>query len=186
MIRHYAADWLRGARRFACILYPYLQEDAEEKKAQTFVLLGLGDLRMPAMRASGDAEAIPDGLTGIDPAELGDDDDDFLRDLLGEARTASDGPAHGRRPPRRQEAGPHRPATASSASRCEYGELLRALGLNLTDERDHGPLLSRTRLAAPGPLSDAQGPAGEGAARRGLRDVGYRPTIWTTSTCSVR
>lgn len=130
LIRHYASDWLRGARRFACILYPYLQQDAEDKKAQTFVRLGLGDLRC-AGRCSGglgDAEAIPDGLTGIDPAELGDDDDLFGDDL-GEDDGMGDG---------RNLRGGQKPASTERNRQfrdpLQYGELLRALGLELTDE----------------------------------------------------
>src|SRR5262245_38548849 len=45
LIRHYAAEWLRGARRFACILYPYLQADQQDQKAETFIVLGLEDTR---------------------------------------------------------------------------------------------------------------------------------------------
>jgi len=124
LLRHYAADWLRGARRFACILYPYLQEDAQDKKTQTFVRLGLGDLRGAG---KGDG-AIPDGLTGIDPAELGDDDDDYLGDLLD-----GDGGGEGR-----NLRGGQKPASTERNRQfrdpIQYGELLKALGLNLTDE----------------------------------------------------
>lgn len=125
LIRHHAGDWLRGARRFACILYPYLQEDAQDNKGQTFVLLGLGD-----MRGAGGA-AIPDGLAGIDPAELGDDDDDFLRELLGEGEEG-DGT-------RRNLRGGRKPASTERNRQfrdpIEYRELLKALGHDLTDEQ---------------------------------------------------
>src|SRR5262245_39183593 len=36
LVRHYATEWLRGARRFACILYPYLHADEAQRKSQTF------------------------------------------------------------------------------------------------------------------------------------------------------
>jgi hypothetical protein len=128
LIRHHAADWLGGARRFACILYPYLREDAEENKGQTFVILGLGD-----MRCAG-GEAVPDGLTGIDPGELGDDDDDFIRELLGESDDGDDGTGTGR-----SRRGGKKPARTDRNRQfrdpLEYRELLRALGLDLTDEQ---------------------------------------------------
>jgi hypothetical protein len=144
LIRHHAADWLHGARRFACILYPYLHEDAKENRPQTFLVLGLGDTRCAGCcRAGGsDADAIPDGIIGIDPAELGADDDfgdllgdgdadpqeDRAQNRRGRARRRTKKPANqeptreGKGTPRRQFREPF-----------EYGELLRALGLNLKE-----------------------------------------------------
>jgi hypothetical protein len=133
LVRHYAARWLGGARRFACILYPYLQADEEQKKAQTFTCLGLGDLRC-AGRA-----AVPDGLTGIDPAELGEDEE-FDRALAGlegdeDSLFGAEGDRGGKG---RSRGAQKRPIRRDTPRRfrdpAEYGELLRALGLNLTDQ----------------------------------------------------
>jgi hypothetical protein len=136
LIRHYAGHWLGGARRFACILYPYLQSDEEKKAAQTFVCMGLCDMQ----GASGDA--VPDGLSGIDPAELGEDES-FDRELagLGDEDDLASKDANGRRKKR----SPHTPENTEPGKEgkgrpgrqfrepFEYGELLKALGLKLSD-----------------------------------------------------
>lgn len=145
LVRHHAADWLRGARRFACILYPYLHDDAQENKPQTFIVLGLGDTRCAGRCGAGrDADAIPGGIIGIDPAELGegDDFDDELGDLFGDKQ---DEDKKRNRRGRSREHDPHEPENTeptkhgkgTPGSQCrtpfEYGELLRALGLKLAD-----------------------------------------------------
>ncbi len=76
IVRAFGADWLRGARRFATIVYPYLAEDlADAGAAEGFVEKGLADTRDAAQGQ------VPDGLVEIDPAEIGDDgfEDDFGR-----------------------------------------------------------------------------------------------------------
>lgn len=145
LVRHHAADWLPGARRFACILYPYLHEDEKQKRPQTFVLLGLSDTRCAGKCSSAgcDADAIPDGITGIDPSELGDVDlDDALGDFFGGAEEDDD-----TRRNRRGRAGKRiKPAANTEPDRegkgrpgsqfrepFQYGELLQALGLNLSE-----------------------------------------------------
>jgi hypothetical protein len=149
LIRHHAADWLRGARRFACILYPYLHQDAEENRPQTFCVLGLADTRCAGCRRGGgecDADAIPGGIIGIDPAELGEDSDfdAELDDLLGDgeerAKTDKEQSRRGRgrrrlRKPENARPVGHGKGTPRRQFRepFEYGELLRALGLNLKD-----------------------------------------------------
>jgi hypothetical protein len=35
LIRHFSGDWLRGVRRFAYIMYPYVMEDDLKKRQQT-------------------------------------------------------------------------------------------------------------------------------------------------------
>jgi hypothetical protein len=147
LVRHYASDWLRGVRRFACILYPYLQADEEKRKSQTFVAAGLNDTRCAGRCRAGaeDCEAIPDGISAIDPAERGDDDefDRSLDDPLDEVPVDK-----GDRPPqfRQRRTGPVAPSPNSAPTRegigapdrqfrepFEYAELLRALGLDLSD-----------------------------------------------------
>lgn len=132
LIRHYAGHWLGGARRFACILYPYLQADEEANLAQIFVCLGLGDLR------DAGAGALPDGLVAIDAAELGEDAD-FDRELAGMGGEERDSKR------RKRDPQPHKPENTVPEKEgrgtpgrqfrepFEYGELLKALGLNLSE-----------------------------------------------------
>jgi hypothetical protein len=139
LIRHYAGRWLGGARRFACILYPYLQVDEEKKTCQTFVRLGLCDCQNPG------GNTIPDGLVEIDPAELGEDES-FDRELegVGDEDEDEDGPRKDRKGRRKRRS----PRTADNTAPgkegkgrpgsqlrepFEYGELLKALGLNLSE-----------------------------------------------------
>lgn len=118
LLRHYAGNWLAGARRFALILFSYLHEDQQQNLPDTFAGFGLGDLRHAGQGAW------PDGLTELAATEF-DADDDFDRDLAGlddlPERTAPPEPAPGTAEPSR---GQHREPFA-------YGELLRALGLDL-------------------------------------------------------
>jgi hypothetical protein len=133
MIRSFAGDWLRGARRFAAVLHRYLAQDEERKVEQTFAELGLHDTRRahaPATGASA-AAAIPDGMTEVDPSEL-EDDEEFDRDIL-DPLGESDRPAPGSTPSdstaaTHQRGGQHRQP-------FEYAQVLKALGLELS-ERD--------------------------------------------------
>ncbi|MDP2314797.1 MAG: VWA domain-containing protein [Pseudomonadota bacterium] len=76
IVRAFAGDWLRGARRFASVVYPYVLADQEEQAGKpSFATKGLLDTR-----DAGQGE-IPDGLADLDDAE-GDDDgfeDDYGR-----------------------------------------------------------------------------------------------------------
>jgi hypothetical protein len=131
LIRHYAGHWLGGARRFACILFPYLHADEDAQKDQPFACLGLGD-----MRHAGEG-AVPDGLIDIDPAELGEDEE-FDRELAGCGEDGKD--ARGRlfpKPPRPENTAPDREGAGRPGRQFrepfEYGELLNGLGLNLSE-----------------------------------------------------
>lgn len=136
LIRNYAGEWLRGARRFACILYPYLQEDEGEQHLQTFRKLGLCDTR-GACRGEGEHEAssIPDGLATFDPSELVSNDE-FEREL----DELAEGERRSRRKRRPARAALNRAPGEDAAGKSrgqhrepfEYGELLRALGLDLS------------------------------------------------------
>lgn len=134
MVRSFAGDWLRGARRFAAVLHRYLAHDEEAKAQQTFAELGLHDTRRAHAPAAGTtaAEAVPDGLTGIDPSELEDDDafDQDILDPLGEApeRPSGSVPAEQERSRENGQGGQHRQP-------FEYAQILKALGLDLS-ERD--------------------------------------------------
>ncbi|MBI2920036.1 MAG: VWA domain-containing protein [Planctomycetes bacterium] len=135
IIRHYGGDWLLGVRRFAAILYPWLAEDEKEGAAQTFVLRGLSDTKQ-AGAASGDRQPIPDGLTEMDPSEYEDDPefdaelDDPLGGVEGSGRKRGSAREAENTAPAKEGKG--RPG-AQYRQPFEYGELLRALGLNLKD-----------------------------------------------------
>ena len=132
IVRHFAGDWLRGARRFAAVLYPYLAAEGEAALRDTFVKAGLHDTRGAGVPAPGEgaADAIPDGLAGYDPSELEDDEgfDADLRDPLGERAAAT--PKSRNTAPGREGKG--RPGAQHRAP-FEYGQLLRSLGLDLKD-----------------------------------------------------
>jgi hypothetical protein len=132
LIRNFAGDWLRGARRFAAILYPYLVKDEAANRQPALAELGLHDTKSAGSPVPGQnvTDAIPDGLTGIDPSELEDENDDFdgdILDPLGEqkARTA---------PPLNQA--PSREGKGKPGSQYrqpfEYRQLLKALGLDVS------------------------------------------------------
>jgi hypothetical protein len=147
LVRHHAADWLPGARRFACVLYPYLHEDQQQNRRQTFVILGLGDTRCAGKcgRSGCDADAIPDGVIAIGPSEQGDADlDEALEDFFGDLDSDRDDNTRGNRrgrapkrvkPPANTE--PIREGKGRPASQFrepfQYGELLKALGLGLSE-----------------------------------------------------
>jgi hypothetical protein len=88
LVRSFAGEWLRGARRYAVVLYPYLAEDAKAaEQTQTFVKLGLHDTGQASASAPGQGggDGIPDGLVEIDESELGGEDgfDADIDDPLG-------------------------------------------------------------------------------------------------------
>src|SRR4051812_21829861 len=121
LVRAYRADWINGAGGFAALCLPYLTDDPDAKR----VLAGWGD----ALNAAGGA--VPPGLTELGPGEQQE-------------------PLHPARDPRVTDAAPSSkpgsaaapgdsvtgqqvPTGAQQREPFEYGELLRALGLDLTD-----------------------------------------------------
>lgn len=129
IIRSFAGEWLRGARRFATVLYRYLAQDEQEKRGQTFTELGLHDTKGASAAAPGeeDLDAVPDGLTAIDPSEL-EDDDGFDQEIGSPLRRLARKPAN--TAPTRDGLG--RPGSQARQP-FDYGELLKSLGLNLSD-----------------------------------------------------
>jgi hypothetical protein len=122
LIRAYARDWLDGAGRFACLLLPYLLEDKESAE----LLARLHDTRCAAQGGE------PDGLTDIEPGEL----DGIIHPaqdpaLSGEADAPADEAAPRTKPP--DISTPQPPSRGQARQPFEYGELLRAAGLQLTD-----------------------------------------------------
>ncbi len=131
IVRHFAGDWLKGARRFAAVIYRYLAKDEQDKAQQTFERLGLHDTKNAGAPAPGEDGngALPDGLTSIDPTEVEDDEefDGDILDPLGERRENLPKPRN--TVPEKEGAG--RPGT-QHRSPFEYGQLLKALGLDLS------------------------------------------------------
>lgn len=118
LIRVYARDWLYAAGRFAALVLPYLAEDAEKDAA----LRRLHDTRDAA------AGAEPSGAQTIE-ADEADGVVHPSRDPLvtgEEAATAE--------PPAKADVAPGRPGAGQAREPFEYGEILRAAGLKLTDE----------------------------------------------------
>lgn len=118
LIRVYARDWMYAAGRFAALVLPYLAEDAEKDAA----LRRLHDTRDAA------AGAQPSGAQTIEA----DESDGVVhpsRDPLvtGEEPTTDE-------PPANPDAVPGRPGAGQAREPFEYGEILRAAGLKLTEE----------------------------------------------------
>lgn len=122
LVRSFARDWLDGAGRFACLLLPHLLEDkASHERLQKW---------LDTQNACNGGD--PAGLTIEDPEErsgaihpaadpsLAGDDDAVTADKPGDAATPKD--VRQNQPSRGQHRQPF-----------EYGELLRAVGIVLTD-----------------------------------------------------
>ncbi|MFZ4736279.1 MAG: VWA domain-containing protein [Bradymonadia bacterium] len=115
VIRSYARDWLRGAGRFAALLYPYLEQASEGGQALS---------RLMDTRSAGEGGE-PAGGVEIDPEEL----EDAIHPADDPALNGKDDAAPRETPPT--------PGTASGArgqarDPFTFGELLRAAGLKLT------------------------------------------------------
>ncbi|MCE9582664.1 MAG: VWA domain-containing protein [Planctomycetes bacterium] len=136
LVKHFAGDWLRGARRFAALLYPWLIEDRDKQRVPDFIQRGLHDTKSAGAGADS-PDAVPDGLAEIGEDEM-DEGDDFDAEM---ADPLDEGTRSGRGRSRHQERkaentapdkeGKGRPG-AQFREPFEYGELLKALGLNLS------------------------------------------------------
>lgn len=122
LIRAYSRDWLDGAGRFACLVLPYLLEDKESQ--QLFALLQ--DTKSAAEGGE------PDGLTTVDAEELeGIIHPAMDPALSGEAdapKSEDTTPANTTRP-----TGTGSNSAGQARQPFEYGELLKACGLKITD-----------------------------------------------------
>lgn len=124
VVRVYAREWLAGAGRFASLVLPYLVEDDEARKAmaQWFDMQSAAQGTQPQGALDIDEDEA-DGAVhpANDPRITGDDDE-----------SAPTVPADARGKP-----GPAAAPTSNARSQCrepfEYGEILRAAGLKLTD-----------------------------------------------------
>jgi hypothetical protein len=120
VIRIYAGEWMQGASRFAALLLPYLLESVADARVDALMdtrHAGLGSHPSGLDRLEDDEQA-PALHPSRDPRITGDDGgDDMPEDLP--AGTA--GPA------------PHRHGQAREP--FEYGEILRAAGLDLDPQQ---------------------------------------------------
>jgi hypothetical protein len=112
LLRSYSRDWLDGSGRFAALLFPHLLED----QASLPVLQRIFDTRDAAVGGE------PAGLSDADPEERAGAVHPALDETLGEG-----------------SGDPPKPVAPAQASRgqarepFEYGEILRAAGLKLSD-----------------------------------------------------
>ncbi|HEX7643261.1 MAG TPA: VWA domain-containing protein [Burkholderiaceae bacterium] len=121
LVRSYARDWLGGASRFAALCLTYLIED---KKA-------LEKLRVWHDTRDAGRGGWPAGLIEIDPAErepiIHPADDPALNDLAQETATR---PARTAAP---QDVAGNQSGLGQKREPFEFGELLRAAGVDLSD-----------------------------------------------------
>ena len=116
LLRVYARRWLDAAGRFGALCLPYLEDDAGEIRR---LLAAWRD-------AEGTGGAVPAGLTDIEPGEREGAVHPALDPELGGLYPDVDGL------PLRRESTATR-AAGQAREPFEYGELLRGLGLELTD-----------------------------------------------------
>ena len=117
LIRAYANDWLRGGGRFAMLCLPYLIEDEEKAGEKVRVWLDCKNAGRGGQ---------PDGLIDIDPDELDaihPSEDPLLSGIAADENEEGEVA--------------EREVMPQSRGQCrepfEYGQLLRALGIDLDD-----------------------------------------------------
>ncbi len=122
LIRAYARDWMAGAGRFACLLLPYLLKDKDSAKLMAMV---------HDTRCAGEGGE-PDGLTNLDPDEL----DGIIHPALDPA-LADELDSGDSKDSETRDSPENAKVTVSSQGQArqpfEYGQLLRAAGLTLSD-----------------------------------------------------
>ncbi|MGB8645396.1 MAG: VWA domain-containing protein [Anaerolineae bacterium] len=122
LVRVFARDWLEGAGRFAALCLPYLMED--NGAAMESLLRGWRDT------SKAGAGGAPDGLVEIEPGEHAGAIHPSLDPALTDV-DEGDGTEKARAEP--QERDQQGGSTGQSRQPFEYGELLKALGLDLDD-----------------------------------------------------
>jgi hypothetical protein len=121
LIRVYARDWMQAGGRFATLLLPYLAEDAERDAA----LRRLHDTRSAAQGAD------PTGAQQVEADEAdGAVHPSHDARVTGVIEDAGDGSMA-----EAPDGGPTHDSTGQAREPFEYGEILRAAGLDLTDEQ---------------------------------------------------
>jgi len=123
VIRHFARDRLEGSGRFAALMLPYLLDDAAASKLQTVWhdTRNAGKGGQPAGLTeieSGEEAGAIHPSSDPDLAGLGDDE-------TKDNQSAADRPA---------DVEKHAPARGQGRQPFEYGEILRASGVDLSDQ----------------------------------------------------
>jgi hypothetical protein len=120
LVRSFSRDWIDGSGRFAALMLPYLMADkeAEERLRKWFDTKNAGGGTVPGGLISEEPGERNGALhPSQDPSLTGDD-------------VAPDGPM---KDPRIQSSATNPSSSGQCREPFEYGELLRALGLNITD-----------------------------------------------------
>jgi len=117
LLRSYANDFMAGSGGFASLLLPYLAEDEKALDDQS----GLFDTRDAA------ADSNPSGLAEAEgePEPVHPAQDPRLNDELGDTAGEAEAPP--------LDAGALKPSAGQTREPFEYGEILRAMGLMLSD-----------------------------------------------------
>ncbi|KAF0245574.1 MAG: hypothetical protein FD180_1442 [Planctomycetota bacterium] len=127
LVRFFAGSWLRGARRFATLLYPWLLEDKRNGRGSEFVKRGLHDTRNSGGGAEG-RDAAPEGLAEIGEEEL-DEGDGFDEEIRGAGHRKQETPQQANSAPEKEGKG--RPGQQFREP-WEYAELMKTLGVQLS------------------------------------------------------
>lgn len=122
VVRNYAGDWLEGSSRFAALVLPYLVASQSDPRVDSLM-----DTRQAGQGSQ------PVGLDRIDGDELGPVVHPALDPrVTGDAASATDSPEDA--PAATLGAGSDHPGGGAQAREpFEYGEILRAAGLDLSD-----------------------------------------------------
>ncbi len=121
LIRVYGRDWLDGSGRFAALCLPYLLENEGDSIQR--LLKGWRDTEHAGQGGS------PNGLTEVEAEEI----EGALHPALDPELSGLDeieADSEGQRP---KETGAQQPSRGQRREPFEYGQLLRAMGLNLSD-----------------------------------------------------
>jgi hypothetical protein len=122
VIRNYAGDWLDGSTRFAALLLPYLVESTSDTRIEALM-----DTRHAGLGSQ------PSGLDRLDSDELAPVMHPALDPrVTGEAPPAP-GPPHEGQAATASTTAPRSGEGAQAREPFEYGEILRAAGLDLSD-----------------------------------------------------
>jgi hypothetical protein len=124
LVRSFAGRWLEGAGRYGALCLPYLLDQADDESERLW--------RVWQDATAAGAGGFPDGLTEIDPDEAAGSlhpalDPELNGDLDG--ATTTDGRSHAVEP----QEGTAQGSAGNYREPFQYGEILRASGLDLTD-----------------------------------------------------
>ena len=123
LVRSFAGRWLEGAGRFGALCLPYLLQEAEPNG---------GPIWQTWLDADGaGAGGFPDGLTELDPDEGTPAVHPALDPALNGDLPGAD--ADGSGPPSEPDAQVNAPSAGQYREPFEYGQILAASGLHLTD-----------------------------------------------------